>query len=562
MAEAGSGAADLRYERDRFVAFAFASADAFLELDTANVVQYATGAVQWLAGATPEALKGKELVALVDKSDRPLLKAALATAEKQGRFGPLNLRISPKGRKQLRVVAFGTHLPVHGGRTFVALSARRMAEASPARDESQIDEESGLLEKGAFGEMAQKAMKAASESGRPYNMTLLDLEGIDELRERLDDDTADQLVADIAAHMQANSVNGESAGRIDDDKFALIHDADLDVEALQKTIADKTKEVDPDGTGLDVGGTTVNLEAEMSEADNARALLYTINKFSESHGDFTITELSGGYKQMLDDTRAKVASFKKIIAESDFDVLFQPIVDLDTRAVHHYEALARLRSMGPESSPFEFITFAEEVGVIGDFDIAMCNKVIRKITKARAGGDSLSIAVNLSGRSLESPDFVRQLHEILKSCGDIREELMFEVTESSKITDLESTNKFLQGIRRLGHHVCLDDFGAGAAAFQYLRALEVDFVKIDGIYVREAFTTPNGKVFLKSMASLCTDLAIQTVGEFVETEEVAGFLRQVGVIYGQGYLFGKPGMGVSGKRISKRISKSQKAAGA
>ena len=556
MAEGASAAADLRYERDRFVAFAFASADAFLELDSAQVVQYATGAVQWLAGSSPENLRGKPLLDWGDKSDRPLLKAALATAEKQGRFGPLGLRISPEGRKEILVTAFGTHLPVRGGRTFVALSARRMG-AGDERSESEIDQATGLLEKGAFGEMAQKAMKAASESGRPYNMTLLDLDGIDELKERLGDEAADELVADISAHMQANSVNGESAGRIEDDKFGIVHDADLDVDALKETIATKTKEADPKGEGLEVGGATVDLQSEMSEADNARALLYTINKFSESHGDFTIAELSGGYKQMLDDTRDKIATFKTIIAEGAFDVLLQPIVDLGHRGVPHYEALARLRSMGKDSSPYQFITFAEEVGVIGDFDIAMCQKVIKKIKSARKQGDALSIAVNLSGRSLESPAFVERLHEMLKDCGDIRDELMFEVTESAKITDLESTNAFLQSLRDLGHHVCLDDFGAGAAAFQYLRALDVDYVKIDGVYVREEFTTPNGKVFLKSMASLCSDLKIQTVGEFVETEEVAQFLHQVGVNYGQGYLFGKPGMGLSGRKIPKsRMAKA------
>lgn len=542
--------ADLRYERDRFVAFAFASADAFLELDTDQVIQHASGAVQWLAGAKPEELEGKEMVGLVERADRPLLKAALSTAVTQGRFGPLGLRVSPKGRKPLRVVAFGTHLPIHGGRTFVALSARRLGEVS-AKQQEDMDAETGLLEKGAFGEMAQKAMAAANEGGRPYNMTLLDLDGIDKLRERMDDDAADKLVANIAAHMKANSVNGDSAGRLDDDKFGLVHDADLDVSALQETIAATVKEADPKGEGLEVGSTTVDLEGEMSEADNARALLYTINKFSESHGDFTIDQLSDGYKQMLDETREKIATFKAVISEGTFDVLFQPIVDLSDRSIHHYEALARLRSMGPDSSPFQFITFAEEVGVIGDFDIAMSKKVIAKIKAARKKGERLSIAVNLSGRSLESPAFVTELHDILKSCDTIREELMFEVTESAKITDLESTNKFLQSLRGLGHHVCLDDFGAGAAAFQYLRALEVDYVKIDGIYVREAFTTPNGKVFLKSMASLCSDLAIQTVGEFVETEEVSDFLHQVGVNYGQGYLFGKPGMILSVKTIPK-----------
>jgi len=166
MSEAGESAVDLRYERDRFVAFAFASADAFLELDTDQVIQYASGAAQWLAGAKPDELEGKELVGLVERADRPLLKAALSTAVTQGRFGPLGLRVSPKGRKQLRVVAFGTHLPIHGGRTFVALSARRLGEVS-AKQQEDMDAKTGLLEKGSFGEMAQKAMAAAGEGGRP-----------------------------------------------------------------------------------------------------------------------------------------------------------------------------------------------------------------------------------------------------------------------------------------------------------------------------------------------------------------------------------------------------------
>ena len=549
MNDKTAAGADLKYERDRFVAFAFATADAFLELDAGQVVLYATGAVQWLAGARSEQLQGKVLTDLVEKSDRALLEAALATATRQGRFGPLAVRFARPGRAPVRVTAYGTHLPVRGGRTFIALTAQRMQPVARQRDAASLDGETGLLNKDAFAEVAEQALRAGEETGRNYNMTLFNVDGLDKLKDRLDPSAADQVIAEIAAHLQASSVNGAAAGRISEDKYGLVHDADLDVAALEKTIAGTAKEADPTGVGLEVGAATVGLEpGTMSEADNAKALLYTINKFSDTKGDFTITELSGGYKAMLDETRTKISVFKKTIANSAFDALYQPIVDLGTRKVHHYEALARLHESGGESSPFKFITFAEEAGIIGDFDIAMVRKVIAKIKSGRKQGDSLSIAVNLSGRSMESPAFIDQLHTVLKDCGDIREELMFEVTESAKITDLETTNKILHSIRELGHHVCLDDFGAGAAAFQYLRALEVDFVKIDGIYVRESLTAPNGKAFLRSMATLCSDLGIQTVGEFVETEEVAQFLRQVGVRYGQGYYFGKPAMGLSGKK--------------
>jgi EAL domain-containing protein (putative c-di-GMP-specific phosphodiesterase class I)/GGDEF domain-containing protein len=532
---------DLRSDRDRFVAFAFSAADAFLELDEDNKVIYAVGATQWLAGVGPEKLVDLSFLSMIVQEDRMLVEASLATAKRQGRFGPVNMRVLKQNAEPMRVAVFGTSLPTHQGHTFLAMAAQRLVSMAQAPDESALDAETGLLNKDAFSDVANEALKAGKAAGMNYNMTLIDMEGIDKLKEKLGE-AGDDLLHDISAHLQANSVNGASAGRIDDGKFGIVHEPGLDVSALEKSIADKTKEADPDGEGMEVGSATVDLDATMSEEENAKALIYTLNKFSESKGDFTIGDLTAGYKTMMDETQEKIIAFKKTINAGDFDALFQPIVELSTRFVHHYEGLARLRVSGPEASPFAFITFAEEVGVIGDFDIAMTRKVATKIMKARQEGQILSVAVNISGRSIESPMFVDELHDYLKHCSSIREELIFELTESSKIEDLETTNNIIQGIRELGHHVCLDDFGSGAAAYQYLRALEVDYVKIDGIYVQEALTTKNGKAFLKSMATLCTDINISTVAEFIEDEETASFLQEIGVRYGQGYLFGKPGV--------------------
>lgn len=545
MANAAVSIPDYREERDRFVAFAFASADAFLELDEEFNVDYAVGAVQWLSGTSQDQIIGRPLIEYVYKSDRPLVRAALGGVKRQGRFGPINVRFSHDGEKPIKTAMFGSYLPTHEGRIYLALSALRMTPGSTT-DEAALDPETGLLNKDAFSDMAAEALKAGKEQGHDYNMTFLDLDGLEKVKSKLGEEEAEEFVAAVTAELQANSVNGSSAGHLDGDKFGLVHDANVNIEALEQTISERAKEADPEGPGLHVGAATVDLEsAGLSEADDAKALLYTINKFSESRGDFTVTELNEGYKLMMKETKGKIRTFKETIRLGAFDIMFQPIVELSTRFVHHYEALSRLRAGGPESSPYQFITFAEEVGIIGEFDLAVVNKVIKKITKAREHGDIISIAVNLSGRSIENPQIVDELHKLLKSCRAIREDLLFEVTESAKITDLESTNNILQSLRNLGHHVCLDDFGAGAAAFQYLRALDVDYVKIDGVYVREALTTKNGKAFLRSMATLCRDIDVQTVAEMIEEEEEAAFLREADVRYGQGYLFGKPGAGIS-----------------
>jgi EAL domain-containing protein (putative c-di-GMP-specific phosphodiesterase class I) len=122
---------------------------------------------------------------------------------------------------------------------------------------------------------------------------------------------------------------------------------------------------------------------------------------------------------------------------------------------------------------------------------------------------------------------------------------MFEITESARIADLRSVRNVVHGLRQAGHKVCLDDFGAGASAFHYLRALDVDVVKIDGVYVRDALKSNKGAAFLKAMAALCNDLGTEVVAEMVEDNASVAFLRQCGVDYGQGYLFGRPSLDIA-----------------
>lgn len=461
----GKAVANLRYERDRFVAFAFASADAFLEINADLKILYATGAVQRLLDRAPEELAGQPLLDLIVPQSVPLVRAALDIAQQQGRFGPVSLRIATD--KPTRVAAFGTYLPVDGGRTFVALSAHRMAESDEPPSKKDLDRETGLLAKDAFNALAQRALNTANDADRAYKMTMLNLEVVEEIRSRLDDSAANELIAEVAARLAASSVNSASAGRIAPGQYGLVHDADTDVGALSDAISAKAAAADPAAGDVSLPMATVNLDGgDLSEADAAKAMLFAINKFSQSHGDFTISDLTDGYQSMLDDTRARIVVFKSSIAEGKFKAVYQPIVDIRTRALHHHEALVRFPSQGADASPYEMITFAEEAGVIGDFDIAMCKKVIATINAGRKTGKVVHAAVNLSGKSLESPMFVQELLGILRECRAIRNHLMFEVTESSRIDDLESANNVLRELHKLGHHVCLDDFGAGAAASQ------------------------------------------------------------------------------------------------
>ncbi|MEE3500360.1 EAL domain-containing protein [Acidiphilium acidophilum] len=150
------------------------------------------------------------------------------------------------------------------------------------------------------------------------------------------------------------------------------------------------------------------------------------------------------------------------------------------------------------------------------------------------------IAVNVSGYSIEQAAYTEALLNLLAENDWLRGRLMFEITESARIANLETADRFIQALRQRGFQVSLDDFGAGAASFQYLSVLDVDVVKLDGSAVRNAQKAQKGRAFLSALTELCRRMGIETIAEMVDTPETLQFVRDCGCNYVQGYLFGRP----------------------
>ncbi len=156
------------------------------------------------------------------------------------------------------------------------------------------------------------------------------------------------------------------------------------------------------------------------------------------------------------------------------------------------------------------------------------------------GREDVRIAANISAFSLQSEGFVDEILKITAITAKMRPRLMLELTESHKIADLTAANDLIQQLRRVGHVVCLDDFGAGAASMDYLRQIEADVVKFDGRFIQALGGRPRDTLILKRLAELCAELGATTVAEMIETEEAAKAVAELGVELGQGWLFGKP----------------------
>ncbi len=575
----------LRAERDRFVALAFAAADLLLELDGEQHVAFAAGATAAFVGLAPQALAGKSFLDLVATADRPMMREVLAQCARGKRIRNVVLRLRGTGEDNSPPSAplclIGYRLPDMaqngaqgmGGRYYLSLRAGghepRLGDDDPVPLVSGGD--SGLCNSRSFAALAAERLGAAGaiavdEGGKSYTLTLLRFTGLNELRRRLDRDARGQLVAAIGGGLRALAVNGDLAGQFDGENFGLIHPKDADIPGFERMIVHLSRQMDPQclpkapasgkkapakKPGALAGGVTVAralVEMDVSgmgQPEQVKAMTFIVNRFTDNRvGDFKIASASAGLSAMIGETVHKLAEFRSIVVEGDFAMAFQPIVALADRKIHHFEVLARFPKFGNRLTPYEAITFAEQTGLICDFDLAMCGKALAWLETQRAEGRTHMLAVNLSGSSLSLPSFVKALHKLLQRHEGVRRQVAFEVTESARIADLRGVNAIVKGLRAEGHKVCLDDFGSGAAAFHYLRALDVDVVKIDGIYVRDAFKNSKAAAFLKAMAGLCNDLGIATVAEMVEDEANLAFLRQCGVDYGQGWLFGKPSLDI------------------
>ena len=532
---------NLKTERDRFVALAFCNADLLVELDPAGVITFAAGATNVFTGRSPKELQGVRINELIHESDLRNLDRLLRYARSGTRIDDAPITLVSPGGPPMLLTASGFHMADLGGHTY--LSFRVKAARSDFSDENSVRVEGmEVYDRTSFAQAATRALSSSEDTGEDRRLTMIELGDYDELRERLTDQAQTELSATMGSLFRASSVDGDLAGQIDENRFGLVHDVDLNVENLSAQIEKFAKEMDPEGQGVSVGSATVEVEAGlMSEEDTAQALVYTINRFcDETVGGFTVRDLSEGFTSMAAETMERRNRFVEMIRRGAFDVAFQPICDMQSRRPHHFEALVRFDHENFEASPFEFITFAEEVGIICEFDLAMCRKVLNWLESTNGQGYRYMTAVNLSGRSLSTPRFVKDLMALLDEFSDAREHILFEVTESAKLHDLEEANRIIQTLRQAGHIVCLDDFGAGAAAFQYLSALDVDVVKIDGAYVIDAIKNRRHRALLKAMASMCRELDIKTVAEMIEDEEAAELVRECGIDYGQGYLFGRP----------------------
>ena len=526
---------DLKQQRDQFLAFSFASADLFIEVSGGGEVIFALGAAVGLTGIKDKSLVGRQWLDVFCEADRGLMRGLKSRAQPGMRVGPLPVTMDEKLCGGAKVIVTAIKMP--DSESFylsIGFTNDLMQKVAGALREQMAG---NLLDKGAFIKAATEAIDIARSLGGDLEMTLLDIADAAKVKDKVGEDVWNKFHDAVTGFLLSNSADGQSAGQIAEGKYSIVHDKSVNADSLRTKLQDISKESDPEGKGFRV--TSKNITADvnsLSEREAMKALIYTINDFERKGTAISIETLNSGIKVYAAANAQKIQQFKGIIDRLDFEFHYQPIVDFQKKDVAHFEMLSRFRT---GESTQEWVIFGEDVGLAADFDIAVCERAINYLLY-KGGVTRRKFAVNLSGQSLQNEQFFKTLLAKLTMNKGLSDRLIFEITESTTMTQLESVNRYIKTLQERGFKVCLDDFGAGAASFQYLQKLHVDYVKIDGQYTRRLLASSRDAVMIKNINKMCEDLNVQVVVEQVEEKAQYEKLLELGIKLGQGYYFGRP----------------------
>lgn len=503
-----SPAGDAIPDRNRFVAFALTAAELLVEVDPISGISFATGAFRARFGEAPDAFLGRPAETLIAPEDHAEFVLAMGALAADGRLAPRILRINDSGRSEM--ILAGLAPPSPGRRVFLtfAENPRSRALQDPVLPESLSQRAQRRLRQGDGGTLALLQLPQGADAAMDRTPSL-----------------RNALAKELGPSEEL------ARGRMG----VLASGAD----SMASLAASAERILAAHGVGGAVTTRSVALEAgSLSAVQATRALRHVLTAFSrDGVPGLDASGATAGLDAAMNRLKSDVASLRRVLTSRRFNLAFQPIVDLADGAVHHYEALLRppAELPGELARPDGFVRCAEAVGMSDVLDLAICERVVQALATSSA-----SVALNLSGLSVQSPDFRDALLGMLDAAPGIFSRLLVEITESAEIEHEEEAERTLAALRERGVKLCLDDFGAGAAAFRYLRAFRVDWVKVDGMYVTNASRSARDRAFIQSMVGLSTSVGAKVIAERIETEADAALMRSLGVHCGQGWHHGRP----------------------
>ncbi len=409
----------------------------------------------------------------------------------------------------------------------------------------------GLINRREFENRLTAAVESVRQDSASHQALLyLDLDQFKLINDTCGHPAGDQLLRQITGLLQSRVRNGDTLARLGGDEFGiLLASCPLDqalrvAEQLRQAIRDY-RFIWQDGVlavGASIGiveitADTPTVASVMSAADVAcysakdlgrnRVQLYKPDNMPERHREMHW-----------------VSKLTRAADEGRFELFYQPIVPISGNTVHreHFELMLRLRDeSGVLVAPAEFIPAAERYNVMPSIDRWVVRQALERVVhRISSGIEPYTVAVNLSGTSLNDERFLEYLIAELSAVELVPGAMCFEITETAAIANLGNVVYFMRELKARGCHFALDDFGSGLSSFMYLKNLPVDYLKIDGQFIEHVTRDPVDRSMVEAISQIGKAMGIQTIAERVESAEVLAELGRLGVGFAQGYHIARP----------------------
>jgi Amt family ammonium transporter len=411
----------------------------------------------------------------------------------------------------------------------------------------------GLVNRGSFDDRLDDLLRDAMATGRIHGMLYLDLDQFKIINDTCGHVAGDELLRQIATRLSQNIRTGDTLARLGGDEFGvLLVDC---TEAVALRIANKMRQAIMDlrfawddkayAIGVSIGVVAITAESERAEQVLSAADTACYAAKDGGRNQVHVYRPDAGEAAQRQGEMHWVARIHSALEEDRFCLYVQPIVPIDRRSAHtgHYEVLIRMRDeAGALVPPNKFIPAAERFGLMPRIDRWVVNQLFNLIGREHEtlvlGG--YCFAINLSGGSVNDEDTLTYIGEKLVEFRIPPGMISFEITETAAIANLASASYFIRTLKQAGCLFSLDDFGSGLSSFAYLKNLPVDFLKIDGAFVRDLATDPIDRAMVQAINQIGQVMGLKTIAEFVENDQVLGLLRGIGVDFAQGYGIARP----------------------
>jgi len=409
----------------------------------------------------------------------------------------------------------------------------------------------GLLNRYEFERRMQLFVDDAQQNATRHVLCFLDLDQFKIVNDTCGHRAGDELLAQLAKEIQLKIYDRDTLARVGGDEFAvLLENCDCDdalttAEALRDTV--ERYQFIWDGRVFSVGvsiglteinQTTINVSEAFIQADAACYVAKDLGRnrvHIHRDDDEQLAKQYGDFKW--------VGEIQTALLENKLVLYAQPIVDLhDERAGKIFEILLRMSGEnGKTFPPGAFLPAAERYGLANKIDRWVIEHAFKwLLINQEQLSDLDHIAINLSGNSLSDLELLNFIADEINHRHVPAAKIKFEITETAAISNLNDAQHFMSELRVLGCRFALDDFGSGVSSFGYLKSLQVDTLKIDGVFVKDIVEDKVDAAMVKSINEVGHVMGMKTVAEFVENNDIKQLLKSMNVDYAQGYGIGMP----------------------